>query len=64
MVLASAIRSRSTISARPLVDRRFVQRRERRDADQRAFEFADVAFDAAGDEFEHIVVVDFILSFL
>ena len=38
-----------------LVDHRLVQRRERRHADQRTLELADVAIDAAGDEFEHVV---------
>ena len=38
-----------------LVDRGLVQRCEGGDADQRAFEFADVALDAAGDQLENVV---------
>ena len=38
-----------------LVDRCLVQRSERGDADEGAFEFADVAFDAAGDQLENVV---------
>ena len=38
-----------------LVDRGLVQRRERGDPDERALEFADVALDAAGDQFQDVV---------
>ena len=37
------------------VDRGLVQRCECRDPDQSALEFADIAFDAAGDQFEDII---------